>query len=249
MASLVTAQVGLGIFQATLLEANQRTVEVSTEEVRKVLAEGRSFVLDARPFMEYAVSHLPGALNVSAKPGVAMSVYVSDVKEIERLVGGDRTKPVVLYCNGPYCGKSKRLSEELLGAGFTTVRRYQLGIPVWRALGGLTQIELEGVKYVLSSDQTAVFLDTRDPQEFSTGSLPSARNLPASGLVLGKDVGEVKKAKDDGRLPMEDHNTRIVVFGRDGGQARRVAEALVNEAFHNVAFFDGPFATIKAATR
>src|SRR5215470_3573999 len=107
MASLVTAQVGLGIFQATLLEANQRTVEVSTEEVKKVLAEGRSFVLDARPFMEYAVSHLPGALNVSAKPGVAMSVYVSDVKEIERLVGGDRTKPVVLYCNGPYCGKSK----------------------------------------------------------------------------------------------------------------------------------------------
>jgi len=106
MASLVTAQVGLGIFQATLLEANQRTVEVSTEEVKKVLAEGRSFVLDARPFMEYAVSHLPGALNVSAKPGVAMSVYVSDVKEIERLVGGDRTKPVVLYPNGPTAARA-----------------------------------------------------------------------------------------------------------------------------------------------
>ena len=49
MASLVSAQVGLSIFQATLLEANQRTVEVSTEEVKKVLAEGRSFVFDARP--------------------------------------------------------------------------------------------------------------------------------------------------------------------------------------------------------
>jgi rhodanese-related sulfurtransferase len=155
----------------------------------------------------------------------------------------------VLYCNGPYCGKSKRLSEELLGAGFTSVRRYQLGVPVWRALGGLTQIEIEGVKYIHASDRTAVFLDARDPQEFSAGSLSGARNLPASGVKPGKDVGDVKKAKDDGRLPMDDHNTRIVVFGRDGTQSRLVAEAVVNEAFHNVTFFDGPFATIKAATR
>jgi rhodanese-related sulfurtransferase len=248
-ASFAAAQSGTGIFRATLLEPNQKTLEVSTEELRQILADRRSLVLDARPFMEYAVSHVPGAVNVSAKPGVPMSVYVSDVKEIERLVDGDKTRSLVLYCNGPYCGKSKRLSEELLSANFTSVRRYQLGIPVWRALGGLTQIQPEGVKYIHASDRTAVFLDARDPEEFSAGSLTGARNVPASGLTPGKDTGEVKKAKDDGRLPMEDHNTRIVVFGRDGGQARRVAEAVVNEAFHNVAFFDGPFATIKAATR
>ena len=248
-ASLAMAQSGASIFQGTLLEPNQKTLEVSTEELRKILADRQSLVLDVRPLMEYAVSHVPGALNVSAKPGVPMSLYVSDVKEIERLVGGDKTKSLVLYCNGPYCGKSKRLSEELLGAGFTSVRRYQLGVPVWRALGGLTQIEIEGVTYVHASDRTAVFLDARGPEEFAAGSLGGARNLPASGLKPGKDVGEAKKAKDDGRLPMEDHNTRIVVFGRDGAQARLVAEAVVNEAFHNVAFYDGPFATIKSATR
>jgi hypothetical protein len=31
-------------------------------------------------------------------------------------------------------------------------------------------------------------------------------------LKPGKDTGEVKTAKDDGRLPMEDHNTCVVVF-------------------------------------
>jgi rhodanese-related sulfurtransferase len=62
-------------------------------------------------------------------------------------------------------------------------------------------------------------------------------------------ASDVKKAKDDGRLPMEDHNTRIVVFGQDGAQSRAVAEALVKEAFHNVAFFDGAFSTLEAATR
>lgn len=246
---LGAAPSALNILQATLVEPDQKTAEVSTDELRRILAEGRSLVLDARPFMEYAVSHIPGAANVAAKPGVPISVYVSDVKEVERLVGGDKSRSLVLYCNGPYCGKSKRLSEELLGAGFTSVRRYQLGIPVWRALGGVTQIEPEGLRYVIAGDRTAVLLDARDPEDFAAGSLPGARNLPASRVSGGKGGGEIRRAKDDGRLPMEDHNTRIVVFGRDAAQARVVAEAVVREAFHNVAFFAGSFEAMQAAAR
>jgi hypothetical protein len=63
----------------------------------------------------------------------------------------------------------------------------------------------------------------------------------------GKDVGEVKRAKDDGRLPMEDHNTRIVVFGEEAGPARYVADALAREAFHNVSYFGGTFQQARAA--
>jgi rhodanese-related sulfurtransferase len=220
LAAVVTLATGLArgdapatIYQATLQEPNQKTPEVSTEELRQILADQSAIVFDARPFQEYAVSHIPGARNVSAKPGVPMSEYVSDVAEIGRLVGATKPKPLVLYCNGPFCGKSKRLSAELVEAGYTHVRRYQLGIPVWRALGGVTEIGLEGLRYVLAGDRTAVFIDARDPEEFRTQTLPEARNLPRSGLKPGKDVGEVKAAKDDGRLPMEDHNTRIVVFG------------------------------------
>jgi hypothetical protein len=53
----------------------------------------------------------------------------------------------------------------------------------------------------------------------------------------GKDVGGVKKAEDDGRLPM----AWISVFGREGAQARAVAEAVVHEAFHNVADLGATF--------
>jgi rhodanese-related sulfurtransferase len=135
------AQSSPDIFEATLAQPDQKTAEVSTEELRGILAEGSATVFDARPFMEYAVGHIPGALNVAAKPDVPMSVYVSDVHEIERVLDGKKDAPIVLYCNGPFCGKSKRLSEELLVAGFTDIRRYQLGAPVWRALGGVMQIE------------------------------------------------------------------------------------------------------------
>ena len=243
---LVNAQPSANIHQATLLEPDQKTPEISTEELRSILTEKSATVFDARPFKEYAISHIPGAVNVSAKAGVPISLYVSDVAEIGRAVKGDKSAPIVLYCNGPFCGKSKRLAAELLDAGYTNVRRYQLGIPVWRALGGLTQIEPEGLRHVIENDQTAVFIDARQAAESRAGGIAQARNIPRSGLKPGKDVGEIKAAKDDGRLPMEDHNTRIIVFGTTADQAKAVAEAIVQEAFHNVSFFDGDFEQFKS---
>jgi rhodanese-related sulfurtransferase len=237
------------IFQATLGESGQRTAEVSTEQLRAILADKSAVVLDTRPFREFAISHIPGAVNVAAKPGVPMSAYVSDVAELGRLLEGKKETPLVLYCNGPYCGKSKRLAEELLAAGYTDVRRYQLGIPVWRALGGLTEIEPDGLRHVVASDRTTVLIDAREADVFRNGTLPKARSIPRSGVLEGKDVGEVKRAKDDGRLPMEDHNTRLIVIGRDVAEARYVAEALSREAFHNVAYFRGTFQEAQAALR
>jgi len=222
------AQTG-NILQATLQEPNQKTAEISTDELRQILKDGSAVVFDSRPHLEYAVSHIPGAQNVSAKPGVPMSVYVSDVKEIQRLVP-DTATPIVLYCNGPFCGKSKRLSEELLDAGYTNVRRYQLGAPTWRALVGVMQIEMDGIRYVRDADRTAVFVDARSAEEFQAGTLPGARNIPAA---------EVVAAKDDGRLPIEDHNTRIIVFGSTAEQAQAATTEIAKNAFHNVSFFAG----------
>jgi rhodanese-related sulfurtransferase len=235
------------IYQATLGESNQRTAEVSTEEMRRILVARTATVIDARPFLEYAVSHIPGARNAAAKPGVPMSMYVSDVAEIGRIQNGEKSAPVVLYCNGPFCGKSKRLAEELQAAGFTNVRRYQLGIPVWRALGGVCEIEPAGLRHVLAEDRTAVLLDAREAEEFRKGTLPGARNIPRSLVLDGKDVGEVKRAKDDGRLPMDDHNTRVIVLAHDPDQARYVAEAVAREAFHNVTYFPGTLDDARAA--
>ncbi len=237
------------VFDATLAEPGQRTAEVSTAELRRVLADNSAIVLDARPHMEFATSHIPGAVNVAARPGVSPSMYVSDVAEVGRLVGGKTTASLVLYCNGPYCGKSKRLADDLLAAGYTNVRRYQLGIPVWRALGGVTEIEPDGLRQVLANDRTAVVIDVRDTTAFRAGTLPNARHLPRSGVLEGKDVGEVRRAKDDGRLPMDDHNTRIIVIGSNAAEGRFVAEALAREAFHNVAFFGGTVTEALAAIR
>ena len=233
--------------QSVFAKSGSGVPEVSTEELEQILNDRSAVVLDTRPYLEWSVSHIPGALNVAPKPGVPMALYTSDVAEIGRLVDGDKSQPLVLYCNGPYCGKSKRVAGELLKAGHKNVRRYQLGAPVWRALVGVMVIESDGTRYVSRNDQTAVWIDVRDPSMFQKGSIPGARNLPRSGVLPGKDVGEVFAAKNDGRLPMEDHNTRIIVFGENSEQANQVAEALVREAFHNVTYFAGTYEALKAS--
>lgn len=55
--------------------------------------------------------------------------------------------------------------------------------------------------------------------------------------MIDKDA--VAKARDDKRLPMQDHNTGIIVFGADGKQARSLACEIAKIAFHNVSFFGG----------
>lgn len=237
------------IFIATLGEKNPATSEISTEELKTIIAEGSALLLDTRPHLEWAISHIPGALNVAPKPGMPMSLYTSDVAEVGRLTRGKKAQDLILYCNGPYCGKSRRVADDLLAAGYTRVRRYQLGAPIWRALGEVMVIEPDGVRHVLEKDKTAVLIDVRDSKEYQAGSVEGARNLPRSGVLPGKDVGEVKAAKDDGRLPMEDHNTRIIVFGRDAAQAKEVAQAIAHEAFHNVSYFDGTYEQLERILR
>jgi hypothetical protein len=170
-----------------------------------------------------------------------MSMYVSDVAEVGRLVGGDRTKPLILYCNGPFCGKSKRLSEELLAAGFTNVRRYQLGIPVWRALVGLTEIELPAVPHVFQKDRTAVFR-CAGRGRFGAGSLPGAHPQACAGQGRRR-----VRTKDDGRPPMEDHNTRIVVFGREApGRAHCRGD---RPGSFTTSYFPGTFDALRSAVK
>jgi rhodanese-related sulfurtransferase len=215
------------IYQATLGEPNQKTAEVSTEQLRGILADGSAIVLDTRSPAEFAAGHIPGVRGLKGVP----TEYVG---QVERMVGGDRAKALVLYCNGPFCQASQRLAEQLIATGFTNVRRYQLGMPIWRALGGPTEIELEGILRIYKADQTVVYFDARPPGEFTKGSLPGAHNISAENL---KSPG----------LPFDDFNRRIVLFGRDAVEARRLADAFGKRAWHNVSYYPGTFESLSAA--
>ena len=221
------AQSKPAVHQTTLGEADQKTPEVTTEEVQRILAGKSEPLLDVRSAQEYAIAHIPGSINLYEK-------------EVERITQAypDKATRMVLYCNGPFCGKSKRLSEQLVKLGYTGVRRYQLGLPVWRALGNTVQTDLEGFMYVFKGDKTAVYVDARSPSEFAKGSVPGAVNVQA---------GEAEKANEDGRLPYKDKGTRVIVFAGSTEEARRVAEEIARKAYWNSSYFGGTFAELKSA--
>ena len=224
------------IFQATIGETGQKTPEASTEDVRRALADGSAIVLDSRKRSEYVAGHIAGAKNAAAEPGAPPSAVVAAV---EQIVGGDKGKALLLYCNGAHCQASRQLGEQLAAAGFTNVRRYQLGIPMWRTLSGPVEIELEGVQRIFGVDSTAVFFDARDPEEFAKGSLAGAHNVPID------KPGGVEKAP----LPRDDFNTRVILFGRDAAQARRLADAIGKTPYQNVSYFPGTFDALAAAVK
>ena len=202
--------------------------EMSTAELRAALTESSVIVLDARPYEEYAVSHIPGARAVPAKPGTSAALYVGNAAEVAKSIP-DKSQPLILYCNGLFCGRSERFAHDLIKLGYRNVRRYQLGAPGWRALGGVMQVEKPALLRLLAQDATSVLV----------GGTAEAGPRPRLRNAVSIPLSDASRAKDDGRLPMTDHNTRIFVVASNGTEARGVAEAIVRDAFHNVTFFDG----------
>ena len=215
------------VHRTTLGETGQATPEVSTEEIVRILASGSEPLLDVRSPEEFAIAHIPGSINL----------YEREV-ELVRQRYPDKATRLVFYCNGPFCGKSKRLSEQLVALGYTNVRRYQLGLPVWRALGHTVQTDLGGFRYVYKGDKTAVYVDARGAAAAAKGTVPGAVFI---------QPGEAEKANEDGRLPYKDKGTRVIVFADTVDAARKVAEEIAGKAYWNSSYFGGTFADLRAA--
>ncbi len=59
------------VYLATLTEPEPKTPEVSTEQVRQLLADGSAILLDSRKRAEFDAGHIAGARNVAPPPGTA----------------------------------------------------------------------------------------------------------------------------------------------------------------------------------
>lgn len=95
---------------------------VSRADLMDRMKLGLVTILDVRPTDEFALGHLPGALNVQ-------------LSELERrLAKLDKSKEIVAYCRGPYCVLSYEAVALLRARGFK-VRRLEDGLPEWRAAG------------------------------------------------------------------------------------------------------------------
>ena len=95
---------------------------VSREDLIARLRDGLVTVLDVRPEDEFALGHLPGALNIP-------------LGKLEHRVGElPVDREVIAYCRGPYCVLSFEAVAALRARGYL-VRRLEDGYPEWKAAG------------------------------------------------------------------------------------------------------------------
>ncbi len=95
---------------------------VSRDELLRRSRIGAVTVLDVRPEDEFALGHLPGAVNIPLR---ALETRLSEL---------DPSQDVVAYCRGAYCVLSYEAVAALRARGFTA-RRLEDGFPEWRAAG------------------------------------------------------------------------------------------------------------------
>ncbi|ESY71301.1 metalloregulator ArsR/SmtB family transcription factor [Mesorhizobium sp. M0051] len=95
---------------------------VSREDLVSRLHDGLVTVLDVRSEDEFALGHLPGALNIP-------------LAELERrLAELPANREVIAYCRGPYCVLSFEAVAALRMRGYV-VHRLEDGYPEWKAAG------------------------------------------------------------------------------------------------------------------
>jgi ArsR family transcriptional regulator len=95
---------------------------MSRAELLQQSRAGAVTVLDVRPPDEFALGHVPGALNVP-------------LRELEaRLAELNPAQEIVAYCRGAYCVLSYEAVATLRARGFRA-RRLEDGLPEWRAAG------------------------------------------------------------------------------------------------------------------
>jgi rhodanese-related sulfurtransferase len=104
---------------------------ISRESLWEKIEKGDEFVLvDALAPMAYAMSHLPGAIN--------MTPEWMDERARRRIPDPDTE--VVVYCADPACDSSLAVANRLIELGYRNVRHYAEGKRDWVEAG----LPLEG---------------------------------------------------------------------------------------------------------
>ena len=95
---------------------------VTRKQLLKLIREGGVTVLDVRPPDEFALGHVPSAVNIPLR---ALKQRLSEINP---------DREIVAYCRGEYCVMSFEAVALLRARGYKA-RRLEEGLPEWRAVG------------------------------------------------------------------------------------------------------------------
>lgn len=160
---------------------------VSVDYMKKQI-DGKAdmVVVDARPKRKkYDRGHIP----------TAISIPDSQFAKLKGQLPQDKSKVVVFYCGGFKCKLSHKSAAKAVALGYTNVKVYSAGYPAWKktvAMAAPVQVKAgkeegsihidEFNKVMAKNPESLYIIDVRDADEFQTGSLKTAVNIPVDDL-------------------------------------------------------------------
>ncbi|WP_022850282.1 rhodanese-like domain-containing protein [Limisalsivibrio acetivorans] len=199
---------------------------VDTDEVKKIVGNGvynksRGTLIDARPERKYNQSHIPTALLI---PDTQFEKYYGTLAD-HKVAKDDY---IVTYCGGVNCIKSLHDANMLRDKGYTNIKIYLDGMPVWKKSGSYDEISFEYAKKLMTKDE-AIFIDARPSRKFKQSTIPGSINIPDTHFDKMKD-----------QLPA-DKNKLLVPFcgGYHCVKSHNVAKDLLKLGYKKVVVYAG----------
>lgn len=195
-------------------------------------------IIDARPYKTYFDEHIPNA------------IQADDITFAQKYLGTapvNKETEIIIYCGGFSCGKSHSIAEDLLANGYTEVKVFAGGVPVWKEsnlptfgmLGngrgfnvseGKVNRALTPDQFVDKINSEATVLDVRSEEERSHGAIPNSIHIPDA------EIHADPKAIAD-QLPA-DKNTTIVIHCASGARAAGVVDKIADLGYKNTYYLN-----------
>ena len=210
------------------LHADPITV-ITADELKKIIdLKQKATIVDARTPKEYQDERIP----------TAILLPVEDFEKQSASILPDKSASIIFYCNGVKCGKGQESAEKALKAGYTNLKVFGGGIPDWKEKGyrlegnkaGASKAEIkklsaEALKTSIDRKEDFILVDVREKNEFASGHLKGALNLPLSTLE-----------NTYGQLPQD---KRIVLYCNSGSRSNSAAELLVQHGYSKIENMEG----------
>jgi rhodanese-related sulfurtransferase len=153
---------------------------------KQIDAKADMVIVDSRPKRKkYDKGHLPGAI----------SIPDSQFNKLKGKLPRDKNKPLVFYCGGFKCKLSHKSAAKAIALGHTNVKVFSSGYPAWKETMASAapvdvkagkeegSIDIDTFKQIMAKNPESIMLiDVRDKDEFETGSLKTAVNIPVDEL-------------------------------------------------------------------
>lgn len=134
MCVLGTANLSAGKEEAPLTVEGAETIDAA--KALELFNGGSAMLLDTRKVATWEGNTIPGSVNLDVKADNFEELYSE--ASLATALGADKSKVIIVFCNGEKCDRSAKAAALLVKAGYTNVKYLRVGFPGWQTAGGPT---------------------------------------------------------------------------------------------------------------